>query len=84
MFQVGNELGKRNVLALRRKDRIIGPKPNGQQAYSRNVRLFFFFGKDLQPLTLIIQFAVFDTLIKKISSTDLFKYWNRPLSIESG
>ena len=62
MFQVGNELGERDVLALLRKDGIVGPKPNGQEAYGGDVRLFLLFGKDLQSL--IIQFGVPNTLIK--------------------
>jgi len=70
------------VLALPRKDRIVGPKPNGQEAYGGDVRLFLLFGKDLQSL--IIQSGVPSTLIEKIHPTDLFKYWDRPLSIESG
>ena len=51
------------MLALRREDRIIGPKPDGQEAYSRDVRLLLLFGKDLQLL--IVQFGVPSTLIEK-------------------
>lgn len=47
MFQVGSESRERNVLALRGKDSIIGPEPNDEKAYSRDVSLFLLFGENL-------------------------------------